>query len=321
MILYTNNKNKVDLKDYPFKMDVHRRRCVSRFSPFERDLFYEMCLGSLETTVEELSEDLDVMPEIILSVLKKNGTIGLYSLSGTDVHINKEERKFYEAELEKFNDAFFPNLNHIKLLFNKVPIDVIPQWFSLPKSCTAIFNTLIEKHFLSPKLFERYIQELEFDDPVMKKIVKELYSSPYYSLNLQEMKETYFLSDEVLYQIISILEYNLIAVHSYQKIGDAYHEVITPPHEYRTLLIDKLEKRPKFIDEEEKVIATYTLHHDYIPKVTKTLKTIKQLMEGKRIPTCSIKTLRSSASFSRLTFLTLLKSRSLFPKRAIHFSP
>ena len=281
MILYTNNKNKVDLKDYPFKLDVHRRRCASRFSPFERDLFYEMCLGSLETTVEELAEDIDVDPAIILSVLKKNSTIGLYSLDGMDVHINKDERKFYEVELEKFNEAYFPNLNYIKSLFNKVPIDVIPQWFSLPKSCSTIFATLIEKHFLTPKLFERYLQELEFDDPILNKLVKELYSSPYYSLNLQELKDSYFLSDEVLYQIVSILEFNLIAVHSYQKIGDAYHEVITPPHEFRTLLIDKLEKRPKNIDEEEKVLATYTLHHDYIPKVTKTLKTIKQLMEDK----------------------------------------
>lgn len=281
MMTYTNNKNKVDLSDYPYKLDTHRRRCVSRFSPFERDLFYEMCLGSLETTVEALSEDLDIDPAIILSVLKKNSTIGLFSLEGMDVHINKDERKLYEAELEKFNDAFVPDLNHIKLLFNKVPIDVLPEWFCLPKNCTAIFPTLVEKHFATPKLFETYLRELEFNDPVLNKLVKDLYNSPYYSLNLQEIKETYFLSDEVLYQIVSILEFNLVAVHSFQKIGDSYHEVITPPHEYRALLIDKLERRPKRINEEEKELATYTVHYDYIPRVTQTLKTIQQLVEGK----------------------------------------
>jgi hypothetical protein len=79
---------------------------------------------------------------------------------------------------------------------------------------------------------------------------------------------------------VAILEFNLIAVHSYQKIGDVYHEVITPPHEYRTLLLDKLEKKPQNINEDEKLITVYTLHQDYIPKVTKTLKTIKDLMSG-----------------------------------------
>ena len=282
MITYSNNKNKIDLSDYPYKLDIHRRRCVSRFSPFERDLFYEMCLGSLETTVESLAEDMDIDPAIILAVLKKNSTIGLYNLHGMDVCINKEERKLYEVELEKFNEAFFPDLNHIRLLFQKAPIDVLPEWFSLPKTCTAIFPTLIDKHFATPKLFERYLQELEFDDPLLNKIVKDLYSSPQYSLNLQAMKDTYFLSDELLYQIVAILEFNLVAVHSYQKIGDGYHEVITPPHEYRSLLLDKLERRPKLINATERELATYTVHFDYVPRVTKTLKTIEQLMAGKK---------------------------------------
>ena len=282
MILYTNNKNKVSLEDYPFKLDIHRRRCVSRFTPFERDLFYEMCLGRLKTTVEDLAEDLDVDPAIILAVLKKNNSIGLFNLEGHDVVINKEERKLYEVELEKFNDSFVPNLNHLRALFSKVPIDVIPRWFALPKSCDAIYTTLLDVHFETPKTFERYMRELEFDDPILNRIIKQLYTSTYYYMTLQEIKEEYFLSDEILYQIIAILEFNLLLVHSYHKVGDVYHEVVTPPYEYRQLLLDKLEKKPKTISEEEKAITVYTLHQDYIPKVTRTLKTIKDLMKGEK---------------------------------------
>lgn len=280
MIVCTNNKNKVDLNDYPFKLDIHRRRCVFKFSPFERDLFYEMCLGSLETSVEELAEDMDVDAAIILAVLKKNHSIGLYNIKDKEILINKEERRFYEVELDKFNESFVPNLNHIKALFNKISIDILPKWFSLPKNCTCIFSTLVENHFATPKLYEKYLEEIEFNEPLLNKIIDQLYSSPYYSLNLEELKETLYLSDEILYQMIALLEFNLVAVHSYQKIGDTFHEVLTPPHEYRVLLLDKLEKRPKCINEDEKAITVYTLHQEFIPKMTKTLSTIKEFVHG-----------------------------------------
>jgi hypothetical protein len=271
---YSNNKNKIELNDYPFELDVSRRMAIVQFTPFERDLFYEIVLGSLEIQLSELADDLDVDVDVLETLLKHHLHLNLFRVEGSKLIVNKEERKHFEVELEKFNDSFEPNIQYLKSLFNKIPIDLLPKWFSLPKICEAIFPTIVDKHFATPKIYERYLEEMEFERPSLNQLMKELYASPNLALTIEHIKATYPFEDIELYKVIAFLEFNLIAVHSFIDINNSLVEVITPIHEYRMFHLEKLERKPIPLNNE---IAVFTIDNDNLPRVTKTLKKIDEL--------------------------------------------
>ena len=44
-------------------------------------------------------------------------------------------------------------MEFIQLLLRKVPIDILPTWYPIPRTSNSIFDSLIEKYMKTPSNF------------------------------------------------------------------------------------------------------------------------------------------------------------------------
>ena len=100
----------------------------------------------------------------------------MFTIQGDKIIVDKELRKYYEFQIDKFDEDFRPDVEYIFSLLSKVTIHVLPVWYMIPRASDNIYASLIE--YDDPKLYERYLQELNFDDPVMAGIMNDVLSAP-----------------------------------------------------------------------------------------------------------------------------------------------
>jgi hypothetical protein len=118
-------------------------------------------------------------------------------------------------------------------LLRKVPIHVLPIWYSIPRTSNNIFDSLVEKYLLTPQIFQRYLAELHFADPVLSGIVHDVYNTPDYKVQGKDLIEKYGISREQFESHLLLLEFHFACCLSYEKIGEEWREVVMPLHEWR----------------------------------------------------------------------------------------
>ena len=121
--------------------------------------------------MSDLEDCLECDQSTLKSALDTFSRIGLTMRQADLLFIDKELRKYFEFHIAKFSDNFEPSFESLQGLLNKVPISVLPTWYSIPRTSDNIFASIVEKYLITPKVYESYLHELTFDDPIINKLL------------------------------------------------------------------------------------------------------------------------------------------------------
>ncbi|NGX29428.1 MAG: hypothetical protein KR126chlam4_00146 [Candidatus Anoxychlamydiales bacterium] len=229
-------KNKICLLDYDYKQDIENRVMLSKLTEFELSILEEILYSSIKTSLSRLSKDLETSEKKLLSVLEKFEKANLLKIDGEIIDIDKKMRKYFEFEYQRFEENFKPDLLFINNLLHKIPIHILPIWYSIPKSSNNIFASIIDKYLLTPQIFQRHLENIECENSTFLGIVEDVYNSENFEVTSADLQKKYSLEKETYLEIILLLEFNLLCFQSYKKTKNGYVEIITPFHEYKDYL-------------------------------------------------------------------------------------
>ncbi|QVL54784.1 MAG: hypothetical protein KFB95_05555 [Simkaniaceae bacterium] len=254
-------KNKINLEDYDYQKDIQNRVLMSHFSPEDLEVLEEIVYSSQRIPISRLVSQLDKNLDELQLILDKLSKTDLFKIEEDTVVVDKEMRKYFETQIQKFEDDFTPGMEFLQALLKKVPIHVLPNWYPIPRTSNNIFNSLIEKYLETPQIFQRYLSELNLGDPVLNGIITDLFGAPAYKMYSDDIRKKYELSEEVFEEHLLNLEFNLVCCLVYEKSGDEWVEVVTLFKEWKDYLNFLKESQPKEISKKGQVNRTRP--HDF----------------------------------------------------------
>lgn len=254
-------KNKINLEDYDYQKDIQNRVLLSHFSTEDLEVLEEIVYGSQKIPISRLVDQLDKNLDELQSILEKISQTELFKIEEDTVVVDKEMRKYFETQIQKFEEDFTPGMEFLQALLKKVPIHVLPNWYPIPRTSNNIFNSLIEKYLQTPQTFQRYLQELNLGDPILNGIVSDLFEAPEHKMYSSEIREKFGLTEEAFEEHLLYLEFNLICCLVYEKKDGEWVEVVTLFKEWKDYLNFLKESQPKEISNHESVIRTRP--HDF----------------------------------------------------------
>ncbi len=238
-------KDKVTLSDYSYQRDIKNRLLLSEMSANEIFIMNEIVNNSLRIPIYKLEASIGISGnelEIILNKLIENHFI---KIDDHEIFVDKDQRRYYEGQMIKFEPGFVPGIDYLHSLLHQVPIHILPDWYSIPRTTDNIFEAIVDKLLSTPKVYERYLEDVVFDIPVLKLIYKEVLSAPDFSVSAKELMHKFELSHREFEEYVLMLEFHFICCLTYQKQGDRWEEVVTPFYEWREYLRFKRDTFPK----------------------------------------------------------------------------
>ncbi|MBI2743281.1 MAG: hypothetical protein HYX48_05125 [Chlamydiales bacterium] len=249
-------KNKVVLSDYNYQRDIENRLLMAQFSSLDISVLEEILYSSLSISLKKLAKNISASEKEVRPIVQKLSQTGLLTLDGDVITVDKEMRKYYEAQIDKFDEDFCPGIEYLLGLLRKVPIHILPTWYSIPRTSNNIFDSIIEKHLQTPQIFLRYCSELNLTDPLLNSIVEVVYNSPDYKVRADELIEKFNLTPQQFEESILLLEFNFLCCLGYQKNDDIWEEVVTPFHEWREYLLFQRDSKTPSIPKKAKIERT-----------------------------------------------------------------
>lgn len=246
-------KNKINLEDYDYQKDIQNRVLMSRFSTEDLEVLEEIVYSSQRIPISRLVSQLDKSLDQLITILQKLSETDLFKIEEDTVIVDKEMRKYFETQIQKFEEDFTPGMEFLQALLKKVPIHVLPNWYPIPRTSNNIFQSLIEKYLKTPQTFQRYLAELNLGDPILNNIVKDVFSAPDYKVYSSDIREKYELSEELFEEHLLYLEFNLVCCLVYEKKGEEWVEVVTLFKEWRDYLNFLKTSQPKQIPEKQEI--------------------------------------------------------------------
>lgn len=229
-------KNRVNIADYNYQKDIENRMLLADSTPFELSVLEEILFSPLKISLKKLVRNMGCEEAPILLILRKLVKTGLLSIQEDQILIDKEMRKYFEFEIARFSADFKPDIEFLLGVLRKVPIHLLPSWFSIPRTSNNIFESIVEKYFLTPQIFQRYLHELHFSDPIVRSILSDLFSAPDFTLYSSDLIAKYNLTRQHFEEILLLFEFHFVGYLSYRKAGDHWIEVITPFYEWHQYL-------------------------------------------------------------------------------------
>lgn len=286
----TPRKAKICLNDYPFERDVKVRLFMAELKSNEIKVLLEIIHHSLKISIDELADELDLELSILNPILDKLSTTKLFTRQHKILIVDKEMRKYLETEIEKFNDDFRPDIDFIQNLLSKVPIHILLTWYAIPRTSDNIFDSIVEKYLLTPKIYKQYLTELQFDNPILTSIIQEVFQPPHYTVSTEELRIKFNLTHESLEEYLLLLEYHLICCVNYRKIEGEWKEIVTPFAEWWDFLQFDYRARPQPLPKES-IKTDFNVEFSFIKDVATLLQSCQEKKcDHKNIKEIDIKT-------------------------------
>lgn len=280
-----SRKNKIELHDYDSIKDLQNRILLTQLSVFEVEVLREIIFNSLEFPISELVESLEVSSEKILQALEILEPTKLFTRRHETIVVDKDARKYYEIQIQKFGSEAKLDVDHFLTLLSQVPIHVLPNWYSLSKTSDDIFEAILEKNLLTPKIYEKYLAELQFNDEYSALIVKDLFSTENFVLEVEAILEKYALSREELEELIIVLEFNTVCFLQYIEEGEHWKGVLTPLEEWKNHLDFLKETTCTPIAPETQIERVHARDFGFIEDVDLFLREIEEAASPLKIKT------------------------------------
>jgi hypothetical protein len=246
-------KHKIALADYDYKQDIENRLLLSHVTLEEYAVIEELLFSPIRTTLRKISKSIDLQEDRVLLTLQKLEKTGLISFEEESIVIDKEARKYFETELEKFQDDFQAGMEFLQHLLRKVPIHALPHWYAIPRMSNNIFDSLIERYLLTPAIYQRYLTDLNFPDPALNAIVQDVLKAPNFEVTAQEIQKKYNLTPEKFQEAALLLEFHFVCVLAYRKQENGWSEVMTLFQEWKDHLTFLRETTAAPISESRKI--------------------------------------------------------------------
>lgn len=250
----TFRKSKIVLSDYDYQKDIENRHLMSQFSARDLEILEEILYSSLTLSLKALAKSLEIDKEELLTTLEKLQTSGLLTVNDDTLIVDKEMRKYYEFQIIKFDENFKPGMEFFLGLLRKVPIQVLPSWYSIPRTSNNILDSLIEKYYLTPQIYHRYLMELNFPDPTFNAIMEDVFNSPEFEVTSQELIEKHHLSRSAFDEIMLHLEFSFVCCISFKKVDGAWLEVVSPFNEWRQYQLFLRNALPPSIEDKKTIV-------------------------------------------------------------------
>lgn len=234
--LQFQKKHKVDLSEYTFEQDLFFCARLAELEPATTRLLIELFYLSSKTTLQKLKNVLDLTEAELKNFFEKIAPLKILSCEQDCVLIDKEVKKKIECFLGKFEEDFNPGIEYFQALLKQVPINILPTWYSLPRSCDSIFLSLKEKIFQTPAQYLRHIKEVETEAYPIQLVVQALLDSPETPLNLEQLEDITGLTGTLLDECILFLEFNFIAILTYVETKERWEAFLSLPLELKNYL-------------------------------------------------------------------------------------
>jgi DNA-binding Lrp family transcriptional regulator len=268
-------KNKVNLEDYDYQRDIQNRLMMATFAEQDLQVLEEILYGHPKISIAQLAQDLIIEEAQLVQILKKLADTGLFYIKDHSINLNKEMRKYFEAQLLKFEESFVPGMEYLQTLLRKVPFHILLSWYPIPRTSNNIFDSLVEKYLLTPQIFQRYLMELNFGNPKISSIVEDVYNAPDFMLLGSELKKKYDLSNKEFEEILLHLEFNFVCCLAYKKIQGRWEQIVSPFYEWREYLRFVRDHKPLPIEDSDLVRKYRDSDFSFIEDMTTLLKLAK----------------------------------------------
>lgn len=283
-------KAKVNLADYPYRRDIDNRMVMAQLSVFEVHILQEIVHHSVHISIEQLAKEVHLAVDQLIPILDKLSATKLFKRQGMKLVVDKDMRKYFEFQLEKFDEDFEPNLDFLQNVLNRVPIHVLPLWYAIPRTSDNIFASIIEKYFLTPKVYRQYLSELEFDHPVFNSIIQDLYQAPDFKISATHLMTKYGLTRETFEEYLLLLEYQFVCCLSYTRVEEEWQEVVTLFSEWLEYLQFEVQTKPLPI--RDSVESTYHSKFNFVHD----LITLLQACQNKKTTPEKVKNIHASTA-------------------------
>ena len=291
-------KNRINLADYNSRQDIENRIVMSDFSPFDLEVLEEVLFSPLKISLRKLAKNLNTTDIATKQTLDKLAKTSLLSIEGDSVTVDKEMRKYFEFQIQRFSPQFKPDMEFVQGILKKVPIQFLPFWYSIPRTSNNIFESIVEKFLLTPQIFQRYLHELNFSDPIIGSIIKDLFSAPDFSIFSSDLIAKYNLSRYRFEEIMLLLEFSFVCTIRYQKEDDYWLEMVTPLHEWHEYHLFLKQTQTPLIKETDLICQQRKSHFSFIEDVSSILNSIRKCpLKIDSLSTLPIQTLSSICHF------------------------
>lgn len=266
---------KINLSDYDFQKDIENRLLMAKFSTLDLEVLEEILYNPLKIPVKTLAKNLDISNDLLSEVLQNLSKTGLFTIHEDQLDVDKDVRKYYESQILKFDNDFKPGMEFLQGLLKKVPIHVLPAWYSIPRTSNNIFSSIVEKYLFTPQIFQRHLQEVKAIDSVCSGIIDDIHEAKDFKVTSLFLKKKYGLTEEKFEEYLLFLEFNFVACLSYNKVEDRWEEVVTPFYEWKSYLQFLRESEVASIHS-QKIVLKRDFPFAFVRGVTAILKEVKK---------------------------------------------
>ncbi len=277
--LTSPRKNRINFADYNSAQDIENRIVLSDFSPFDLEVLEEILFSPLKISLKKLARNLETVDAALSPILEKLTKGGLLTVLDDSIVVDKDMRKYFEFQVQRFDPSFKPDLEFLQALLRKVPIHVLPTWYSIPRSSNNIFESIVEKHLLTPQIFQRYLTDLNLNDPIAQGIVKDLFSAPDFRISSSDLIAKYNLVRRSFEEIMLLLEFSFTCSIRYVKENDHWLEIVTPLHEWHQYLLFLKETESPVIDKASPIKRARKTDFAFIEEMTAVLTYLQKQPE------------------------------------------
>lgn len=268
-------KNKVNLQDYDYQKDIENRLMMAKLTAKDLEVLEEILYGHPKTSISQLAQDLVIEEAELVGILTKLSESGLFYIKDHSIVLNKEMRKYFESQLQKFEDGFVPGMEYLQTLLRKVPFHILLSWYPIPRTSNNIFDSLVEKYLLTPQVFQRYLMDLNLGNPKISGIVDDVYNAPDFAILGSDLKKKYELSNEEFEETLLHLEFNFVCCLVYKKVQDKWEQVVTPFHEWREYLKFLRDHKPLPVEDTHSIKKYRDSDFSFTEDMTEILKIVK----------------------------------------------
>jgi predicted transcriptional regulator len=262
--LSTAKKNKINLADYNSEQDIQSRAILSDFSLFDLEVLEEILFSPLKTSVKKISRSLDCSEADLDPLLTKLARCAFLDRQADVLIVDKDRRKYFELQINRFEESFKPDMEFLQALLKQVPIHVLPIWYAIPRATNNIFESIVEKHLLTPQVYHRYLMELTFSDPILSSILRDVFTSHDLKVSSSDLIAKYNLTRADFDHYMLQLEFHFVCFVYYQREEDHWHEVVTPYHEWREYMLFLQETETASLESADQVFCQRTADFTFV---------------------------------------------------------
>lgn len=272
-LVFPFTQTHVKLTDYDYKKDLDIRKRMAHLSEIEVELLQEIIHQSLKISVSQLAKHLNLSVTQLLPLLDKWEELKLFKRDDMTLIVDKETRKLIEFQLERFDNSFEPNLNFLQSLLDRLPQEILLDWYSVSRTAQEFFPSIVNHFLINPQVYIQYLDQLEFKNSILKDIIKDVFTAKNYILRAEDLKKKYHLSQDLFELYILVLEYHFACFLDYQFVDGFWEEIVTPLHEWQEILKYRNKIQQAYIRQPVDQVLLSGL--DYIDELKNTLKKFK----------------------------------------------